>query len=185
MLYKCFISLRLSRQSTRKRKNARSYSSSHSVPTNSWQQAASIKDTLDCYYSLRNCVFFSTSTLKPVGLSFLPDSQKPSNCSGKSQGEGEQDGSQGRQGGEASVISCLLYTFLLSYLCASTFFSDSLQFSIIAEKNHIWKNFTIITRGSVQKRWASLGSEVENGVAYTYPHFLCSSHFEELRGTLV
>lgn len=124
----------------RKRKNARSYSSSHSVPTNSWQQAASIKDTLDCYYSLRNCVFFfSTSTLKPIGLSFLPFRQKPSNCSGKSQGEGEQDGRQGSQGGEASVISCLLYTFLLSYLCASTFFSDPLQFHYSRKESHLEK----------------------------------------------
>lgn len=151
------------------------------TPQPTWQQAASIKDTLDCYYSLRNCVFFfSTSTLKPVGLSSLPFSQKPSNCSGKSQGE-----EQGRADGEKRPW---LAAFSTAFSCPSSvhlpFFLTHFNF-IIAEKNHIWKNFTIITRGSVQKRWASLGSEVENGVACTYPHFLCSSHFEELRGTLV
>lgn len=121
------------------------------TPQPTWQQAASIKDTLDCYYSLRNCVFFfSTSTLKPVSLSFLPSSQKPSNCSGKSQGEGEQDGRQGRQG-EASVVSCLLHTFLLSYLCASTFFSDPLQFHYSRKESHLEKFYNYHKRFSTKE----------------------------------
>lgn len=146
MLYKRFISVR---HYGRGRLHA--HTPQPTVCPQTCQQAASIKDTLDCCCSLRHCVFFfSTSTLKPVSLSFLPSSQKPSNCSGKSQGQGEQDGRQGRQG-EASVVSCLLYTFLLSCLCASTFFSDPLQFHYSRKESHLEKFYNYHKRFSTKE----------------------------------
>lgn len=146
MLYKRFISVR-----HYGRGRLRAHTPQPTVCPQTCQQAASIKDTLDCCCSLRHCVFFfSTSTLKPVSLSFLPSSQKPSNCSGKSQGQGEQDGRQGRQG-EASVVSCLLYTFLLSCLCASTFFSDPLQFHYSRKESHLEKFYNYHKRFSTKE----------------------------------
>lgn len=124
------------------------HSSSHSLCPQTWQQASSIKGTLDCYYSLRNWVssFLLHLKVRP-SQSEAVDTRHCPPCSGKSQGK-EHEVAAG-QTGRRSVTSCPLSASLFSYHCAATLFSDPLQFSIRAEKNPIWKNFTIITRGSV------------------------------------
>lgn len=149
------------------------------MPTTHENRRPLIKATLVCSGAFRNGVFlpfyFHLITPQPF---FTPFQSKARwlgtalSCRG-AKGEGDDGGRQqgGRRRGRIRH-SYLLRTFLPS-LHSNLFFPDPLQFSIITEKNHTWRHFTIITRGSVQNRWVNLESKVDWRTGY----FSCTETF--------